>query len=302
MNSIKTKLIIAISLILSIFIIGIMSFALMFKPYYINIKLDEMNLVTTKLENLLSYNDLEKVNSYTTMVSDKYTIQIDILDSSNKNILNPNNLKGNPKGTFNSLGSKNTCRIKKTLPDVDNLKRYILHDKSTGVDFLTTTKDFNKYNIYTRAPISVIDDSLNKSIRLLLIIMIPVSILAILITYLFSEKFTRPIKLITNKAIDLQSLKFTSPLEIQSNDEIEELAKSFNYLSSKIESSLNELTRKNSSLKHYIKKEKENESHRREFVSSVSHELKTPITVISGYAQALKTKIVTTDKDKDFYL
>lgn len=69
----------------------------------------------------------------------------------------------------------------------------------------------------------------------------------------------------------------------------------------KIEKTLNELTYKNTKLEEYIEKEKKNEILRKEFVGSVSHELKTPITVISGYIQGLGSGIITTPEDKAYY-
>ncbi|WP_286675640.1 histidine kinase dimerization/phospho-acceptor domain-containing protein, partial [Clostridium sp. DSM 1985] len=68
-------------------------------------------------------------------------------------------------------------------------------------------------------------------------------------------------------------------------DEISVLSKSVNNLSHKIENTLSELNHKNLKLESMIKKEKENQKSRKEFVSSVSHELKSPITVILGYTQ-----------------
>ena len=80
------------------------------------------------------------------------------------------------------------------------------------------------------------------------------------------------------------------------------LGNSINKLSSDIEKSLNELKYKNIELEKLIEYKNKEEILKREFVSSVSHELKTPITIISGYTQGLMSEILNTKEEKDYYL
>ncbi|KMT20983.1 sensor histidine kinase [Clostridium cylindrosporum] len=305
MKSIKIKLVVAITLILSIFFMGITVYSILFKPYYTNAKLKEMNLVTNELIKTLPTNDSDKISSYISEVSIKYNFQIDIIDTlDNENITSLNkNDKTMGQFCYSGMnhGQKNRFKIQKNLGTKDDAKLSILRDMPTGVDFLASSKSFSKYLINIKTPISAIDDSLKKSLTLLFVILLPIGVLALIATYYFSTKFTSPIMAITSKALNLQNLNYTKPLDINSKDEIGNLSYTINCLSDRIESSLLELTEKNQRLKELIYKEKKNDELRREFVSSVSHELKTPITVISGYAQALNSNIVVSDDDKSYY-
>ena len=78
-----------------------------------------------------------------------------------------------------------------------------------------------------------------------------------------------------------------------SQDEIGNLAKTLNFLSSNLKNALDDLKDKNLKLEKEIEKERNLENMRKDFVTSVSHDLKTPIGIISGYAEGLKDDIVT---------
>ena len=96
-------------------------------------------------------------------------------------------------------------------------------------------------------------------------------------------------------------LDFSTKCEIKTKDEIGELGNVLNFLSDKLDTTLSELKESNEKLKEDIEKERELEFMRKEFVAGVSHELKTPITLISGYAEALKDNVAK-EQDKDFFV
>lgn len=300
MKSIKRKLFLAIILILSIFVLGVLFYSLLFRPYYINIKLSEMNNVISSIESFLPSNNLNNNLNYISEVSDKYNLQIQIVDN-NKDTsiygmhgMGRNGLQGNPNrfSTVKELGEK------------EDIVRSVIYDKSTNLEFLNATKINNAigYTINIKTPISAINDSLHKSLELLSMILIPLSLFILFIVSYFARSFTKPIIAITDKAYKIENLDFTHPLNINSKDEIGILANTINNLSNRIETTLKELTDKNLKLEEFIAKEKKNEALRKEFVSSVSHELKTPITVISGYTQALQSGVIENDDDKNYYL
>ena len=99
----------------------------------------------------------------------------------------------------------------------------------------------------------------------------------------------------------MAKLDFSQKYDVKTDDEIGELGKTINDLSQQLNRKIVELNEANEKLKADIEKEKKIDAMRKEFISSVSHELKTPIALIQGYAEGLKDNIVTEEEDKNFY-
>lgn len=119
--------------------------------------------------------------------------------------------------------------------------------------------------------------------------------------YIFSNLISKPLLKLNETAKKMISMDFTEKCDVTSNDEIGNLATSLNFLSSSLSSALDDLKLKNAYLEEEIRKEREIEKLRKDFIASVSHELKTPIGIISGYAEGIKDGIVDSE-NLDFYL
>ena len=113
----------------------------------------------------------------------------------------------------------------------------------------------------------------------------------------FSKSFTKPSVEMNAVTKDMAALDFRRKLTHRSSDEIGQLADSINDLSTKLDGALTDLRDKNAKLQDEIDAERRLDSMRRGFVSNVSHELKTPISIIQGYAEGLKLGI-SEDKEK----
>ena len=102
-------------------------------------------------------------------------------------------------------------------------------------------------------------------------------------------------------AKQMSKLNFNAKVEVKSNDEIGDLGRSMNELSSKLQYSISELKEANLQLSRDIKKKEELEEMRSEFLSHVSHELKTPIALIQGYSEGLKEGVIDDKESRDYY-
>ena len=87
----------------------------------------------------------------------------------------------------------------------------------------------------------------------------------------------------------------------ESDDEIDELGKSINMMSDKLEETINELRKNNDELERDIKQKSKIDEMRTQFISDVSHELKTPIALIQGYAEGLVENVNDDDESRKFY-
>ena len=86
-----------------------------------------------------------------------------------------------------------------------------------------------------------------------------------------------------------------------SDDELGRLGASINELSSKLEFTISELKTANNELQKDIEQKVQIDEMRKEFLSHVSHELKTPIALIQGYSEGLKDNILDDEESKEFY-
>lgn len=84
-------------------------------------------------------------------------------------------------------------------------------------------------------------------------------------------------------------------------DEIAILGENIKELSEKLEKNISELKTSNLNLENELKRKTELEEARKKYMSDVSHELKTPIALISGYAEGLKEGISSSPEDRDYY-
>ena len=126
-------------------------------------------------------------------------------------------------------------------------------------------------------------------------------ILIAILSLIYSKMISKPLISLNSTASKISELDFSAKCQVNSNDEIGSLGKTLNFLSEKLGITLNELKTANENLKGDIEKEKQLEKMRKEFIASVSHELKTPISVIEGYAEGLKDGIPKGD-DIAYYL
>ncbi len=119
--------------------------------------------------------------------------------------------------------------------------------------------------------------------------------------YFFARRFTVPLQELSNVAASISRLDFSQRCHIGSNDEVGRLGQSINNLSRQLSKSITELNEKNRQLTADVEKERSLDRLRKNFVSSVSHELKTPLSLILGYAEGLRENVVRDKADKDYY-
>lgn len=122
-----------------------------------------------------------------------------------------------------------------------------------------------------------------------------------IMVFFLAGRLTRPILKINKVAKEIAELNFDSKVKISTHDELGTLGSSINLISDKLSQSLNELREANAELKEDIEKERKLEKMRRKFVSNVSHELKTPISMIQGYADGLKHDIAKSPEESKYY-
>jgi len=126
-------------------------------------------------------------------------------------------------------------------------------------------------------------------------------VLGCIAVYIFTRRFTRPILELNAIAQKMSELDFSQKFTAQTEDEVGELGDSINSLSDQLDKSISELQAANQKLLADIEHERRIDEMRKQFVSNVSHELKTPIALIQGYAEGLKVNVVEDEESKNYY-
>ena len=107
----------------------------------------------------------------------------------------------------------------------------------------------------------------------------------------YSNSFAKPLKQITASTKKISQMNFEEQCPGFNIKELNELSDSINSLSESLNKAMTELQDKNLQLEKNIEKNMLLEKSRRTFIANVSHELKTPISIIQGYAEGMKLGI-----------
>ena len=118
---------------------------------------------------------------------------------------------------------------------------------------------------------------------------------------LFARKITEPITELASLSRRMSELDFDARYNGGGEDEIGTLGNNFNIMSERLEKTVSELKRANNELMKDIEKKEKMEDMRNEFLGNVSHELKTPIALIQGYAEGLKEGVSDDPESREFY-
>lgn len=185
----------------------------------------------------------------------------------------------------------------------ENVKIVKIVDQRSSMNyiFLTATLD-NGYLLYIRIPIASIQESVRISNNLLILIGGFTILIAGIFASIISKKFTEPILELNDIAKNMSKLDFSKKYKIKdTDDEINNLGKSINIMSDKLETTINQLRDTNFELEKDIEEKSQIDEMRKQFISDVSHELKTPIALIQGYAEGLIENVNTDDESRKFY-
>ena len=141
-------------------------------------------------------------------------------------------------------------------------------------------------------------DALQAVLPYLVIMVLAVSLLT---AFVYSKIVTAPAKEISRVSRKMAALDFDAHAKTSRTDELGEVSNNLNALSQKLSSTLGELESANVKLAEDFQREKQMEHQRSELFASLSHELKTPITIAKGQLQGMIAG-VGRYKDRDAYL
>ena len=176
-------------------------------------------------------------------------------------------------------------------------------ERISGMEYLEMigTLENGDYFIM-KTPLESIRDSVILANRFYTIIGTIVIFISAVIIYLFSRKVTKPVLELADISQRMTVLDFDAKFESKGENEIDVLGEHMNQLSETLEKTISELKTANNELRRDIEHKEKIDEMRKEFLANVSHELKTPLALIQGYAEGLKDGISEDPESREYYL
>ncbi|MED3021423.1 MULTISPECIES: sensor histidine kinase [Bacillus cereus group] len=153
-------------------------------------------------------------------------------------------------------------------------------------------KDGSVTYIYAMASLQPVDEAVQMVQDYYIYIIAFVLVLIFLASFYYSKQIAKPLLKINDTTKKIAHLDFTEQIPITSKDEIGDLSKNINVLSNKLHSHIGQLEQD-------IEKERKLENTRKEFISGVSHELKTPLSIMKSCISILKDGVA--EHKKEYY-
>ena len=230
-------------------------------------------------------------------VPDKQPDDMDGGDEADKN-----NGKKNPPEKIIDMSGNGASETREILYQSDRYTVQKVYDNRLLDDYIELWGTLNNGNfILIRTPIQGIKDNVHISNTFITYIGIGTLIIGIVAAFVLSSYISRPIKQLSNIAERMSELDFDVQSDGKDKGEIGLLGNSMNNMSKKLEENISQLKAANLELQRDIDKKEKLEQMRTDFLSNVSHELKTPIALIQGYAEGLKEGITDDPESMDFY-
>jgi signal transduction histidine kinase len=114
-----------------------------------------------------------------------------------------------------------------------------------------------------------------------------ISVINSILTYRMIKTITNPLEILTRGVNQIQSKNFAHRIEYSYNDEFRPVCEAFNQMAAQLEASTTQRLK--------------DEANRRELLAGISHDLRTPLTTISGYLDGLESGVASTPEMREKY-
>lgn len=274
------------------------------EPYYIHNKEEAFITLYSKINDAWQDDSLEEddIINNLAQTAEKANISYIILNSSTAKTQVLTNVHDKDMLLQQLMGyllNQKTCKV---LESTDEYQIGRSRDPMNQGEYLEMWGKLSEgYDFLIRSPIESIQESVSLSNRFLIYIGLVIIAICIGLVWFFSKRLTDPILELAALSARMADLDFEAKYESGGVNEIGILGDNFNTMSGKLEEAISELKNANYRLQKDIEQKDKLEQMRNDFLGNVSHELKTPIALIQGYAEGLKEGISDDPESREFY-
>lgn len=309
-KSIAKKLFLITSVIFAFFVLStLIAQTVFFQNFYIYKKKSDLGNSLKKFKS--AYVNLKTNQDVAELISqyeNNFSRRIFIIDEAGriKYVLSSGNERedmGRLRVIYDISAQINQWNLMEDIRQSGRIKTYLSEKsdiRNRNIISIAYLSDRGEYIVFTDS-LQPVNEAVNVISEIYIYFFAGAIILIIGLSKIYSNMMSKPLLEINKAALKMANLDFEEKCEVGSEDEIGSLALSLNTMSENLKNALNSLREANEKLQNDIEMERKLERMRKEFVAAVSHELKTPINLIEGYAEGLKDNIFE-DKDKEFYL
>ena len=220
--------------------------------------------------------------------NDDYTYSEDILINKILELTSSNTLASLDEYTFETAIH---------FDEYNQTNNLIIYKQINREDVLESTKSDEKYYLFSIISFASIEEPLKIYQEYNWITMLTGAFFAILLVLLFTGRIVKPIKNMERVTSNMAKLDFNERIPVTSSDEIGQLAHSFNQLSDKLKSSIDDMQALNLTLEMEVQERTKQQNILKDFIGNASHELKTPITILKGLMDGVEDGIYDPDSD-----
>ena len=292
-----------ILLITSTILLCLLANSTLLEKYYINNKKNVLIKSYASINAASNAGDItsELYDIELQKIRDKYNINVLVLDSDSKMVKTTMidqefAIKHLLNNIFYGVNKEDI------LVDCKNYMIQIVTDGRTQTEYIEMWGMLdNGYFFILRSALESIQESVSISNRFMAYVGCIAIVVSILLVIGLANRITKPIMELAGISERMKHLDFNAKYTGNDRTEIAILGHNINEMSEALESTISELKTANNQLLKDIEKKDQIDEMRREFLSNVSHELKTPIALIQGYAEGLREGINDDEESREFY-
>ena len=272
------------------------------EKYYISNKKSEFIKVYTMVQEGVENGTISSETPEKDLgrVTEKNNISIAVIDSEyNVVYTNVREKQMMVVQLFGYLYDKNHQEVLEKTDSYDICKSV---DPQNNTEYLTMWGNFDNGDIFImRSPLESIRSAVTIFNRFIGVVGGCVILVSVLLAWYFSKRITEPIMELATLSQKMADLDFDAKYTSGGSNEIGVLGENFNRMSERLEQTISNLKEANYKLQKDIEQKEKRENMRSEFLGNVSHELKTPIALIQGYAEGLKEGVNDDPESREFY-